>query len=90
MHKTVEEQYKIDLDFLIKESMELIKSCKEDGIPLGGFGGGANIIKDRANWNKALQNLAKWTGYDVKKVDITSNGEKIQINLNLSDDEDNE
>lgn len=83
LQQKVIEKYEIDRDYLVSELTELIKSCKEDGIPIGG----GKIIKDRANWNKAVAQLSKMFGFDVNKLDITSDGERISINFNLGTDD---
>ena len=56
MQAKTSEKLEIDREWVIKEYMELINSCKVEGT------GGEYSITDRNNWNKALQNLSKMLG----------------------------
>ncbi len=73
----VAKKFNIDRDFIIKEYLEVLQSCKKEG------NDGVGTIKDRANWTKALSGLSKLCGLDAPvKTDITSNGETIIFNIN--------
>lgn len=76
---------KFDLtrDRMIEETLKLIKSSVEEGLD------GSGIIKDRTNWAKGIEMLNKIAGLYQNKVDITSKGDKVKINLNLTDEPDN-
>lgn len=59
-------KYDIDREFILKEYMELLDSCKVEGID------GAGTIKDRTNWAKAIGQLSKFLGLDAPdKQEIT-------------------
>lgn len=53
------EKYDITHQFLVEQYLALIKSCMTEGLD------GRGTVKDRANWNKALQNLSKLCGLDA-------------------------
>lgn len=58
----------IDKEFIINEYKELLESCKEEGLD------GSGNIKDRTNWNKALQNLSKMLGFnEPEKIEHSGN-----------------
>lgn len=59
----------INREWLVKEYLELIKSCKMNGTD------GTGYIKDKANWNKSLKQLAKLLGLDEPdQIDVKHNG----------------
>ncbi len=66
---------KITREYILNEYLELMESCKTEGL----YGDGK--LKDRANWNKALQQISKLLGLDAsEKIDITSGGFPIIFN----------
>ena len=56
-------KYDIKLEYIVNELLELIKSCKENGLD------GQGTITDRNNWNKAITQLATLMGFNVRKVE---------------------
>ena len=74
--KQKENQKKIDIDqkFILDEYMQLLESCKAEGMD------GAGTIKDRTNWAKALAQLSKMLGLDApEKQEIEHKGITINI-----------
>lgn len=67
----IAKQYNITQDFLIKELLDIIQSCKEAKKELG--------TADRNNWNKAVQTLAKITGHDIQKIEVKDNTTRITV-----------
>lgn len=81
--KETRKKTEIDKEYILRSYEELLKSCIEEGNP----GRDGQTIKDRTNWNKALQNLSKMLGFDAPtKTEITHKG----ININYIIPEDNE
>lgn len=79
------EKWQIDQDFIINEYMEQILYSKE--LANDGF----DKVKDANLWLKAVQSLSKTLGLDApSKVDITSNGNSININYIAPKEEDQE
>jgi phage terminase small subunit len=72
----------IDRDFILNEYIELLDSCKAEGLD------GAGTIKDRTNWAKALSQLTKMLGMDApEKTEVEHKGlEGFQINIKKKDD----
>ncbi len=65
---------KIDREYILKEYMDLLKSCKDEGID--GYG----TIKDRTNWTKVLAQITKLLGLDEPdKQEIEHKGLTINI-----------
>jgi phage terminase small subunit len=65
----------IDKDFILNEYMQLLLSCKEEGMD------GQGTLKDRTNWAKALAQLTKMLGLDAPdKQEILHKGITININ----------
>jgi phage terminase small subunit len=67
------EKYNITREWVINEYMDLIKSCKEEGLD------GTGILKDRANWNKAIAEIRKLLALDeqvINKIEISQNKEQ--------------
>lgn len=65
---------KIDREYILKEYMELLASCKDEGID------GMGTIKDRTNWAKALAQITKMLGLDEPdKQQIEHKGVVINI-----------
>jgi len=59
----------IDKEYILREYMALISSCKEEGID------GEGTLKDRTNWAKGLAQLTKMLGLDEPdKTEITHKG----------------
>lgn len=64
----------INKEFILGEYMELLDSCKVEGID--GYG----TIKDRTNWAKALSQLTKMLGLDAPdKSEVEHKGLTINI-----------
>lgn len=65
---------KIDREYILKEYMELLESCKDEGLD------GMGTIKDRTNWAKALAQITKMLGLDAPdKQEIEHKGIIINI-----------
>ncbi len=62
----------IRLDSMVGTLKNLMHECISDN--------------DRTNLLKTIDQLNKMAGFYKQKIDITSGGEKISINLNLNDD----
>jgi len=71
-------KFEITRDNMITNIIKLMDSCITEGQD------GCGIIKDRTNWAKALDMLNKMGGLYQSKLDITSTGEQVKINLNLA------
>lgn len=83
LQKKESDKFEIDRDWMVKEYLELINSCKKEGHD------GTGIIKDRASWNKALAQLAKLLGLDsVQELNVNLKVE--QPLFGPLDDEDEE
>lgn len=67
----IAKQYNIDQEYLIRETLDLIKSCKDAKSEIG--------VTDRTNWNKAIQTLARLTGHDIQKLEIKDTTTKITV-----------
>jgi phage terminase small subunit len=80
--KEAQEELKIDREYIIKEYLDLITSCKIEG------NDGEGTIKDRANWSKALAQLSKMLGLDAPEKHEHTILQLGNININLTDDTD--
>lgn len=80
--KENQKKIEIDQEWILREYMELLKSCKDEGLDGGG------TIKDRTNWAKSLAQLTKMLGLDApEKQEVEHKGlEGFQINIKKKDD----
>lgn len=58
-HQELTAKSKIDREYLLKEYLELLESCKKEGVD------GVGTIKDRTNWARALAQVSKLLGLDA-------------------------
>lgn len=70
------QEKKITREYLVDELLLLINNCKTQGVD------GSGTITDRANWNKAVQTLAKLLGFNSENVNHTGNV-AVEYNLNF-------
>lgn len=68
-------KFELTKDNMINELIDLIQSCKKEGID------GKGVIKDRGNWNKAIDLLNKLGGlYEPEKIEHSGSlGFDLQI-----------
>ena len=71
----------ISLDFIIAELKSIIIDVKQEEIERDATTGKITDKPDRRSAIEALKLLTRIGGYDTKKVDITSGGEKIKIDF---------
>ena len=69
--KRFEEQQEEILNQQLQRSFDLLKRCRESG--------------NRRVEAEVLRDLSKLYGLDTRKIDVTSNGQPISININLTD-----
>lgn len=88
IEKQKENQKKVEIDqeWIIKEYIALLSSCKTEGLD------GAGTIKDRTNWVKTLAQLTKMLGLDAPdKQEIEHKGlGTILINMDKNIKNNNE
>lgn len=73
LQKETASELKIDREWAIKEYMELIQDCKQNGL----YGDGS--VKDRGNWNRSLAQISTLLGFnEPEKQEIEHKG--ITIN----------
>ena len=65
----IQSKSEIKLDLMVSTLKSLMYDCISDG--------------DRANLLKTIDTLNKMAGFYTQKVDVTSQGDKVSINLNL-------
>jgi phage terminase small subunit len=72
--KENQKKIEIDQEWILREYMELLKSCKDEGLD------GVGTIKDRTNWAKSLAQLTKMLGLDApEKQEVEHKGLTINI-----------
>jgi hypothetical protein len=72
--KENQKKIEIDQEWILREYIELLNSCKVEG--LDGYG----TIKDRTNWAKSLAQLTKMLGLDApEKTEVEHKGLTINI-----------
>ncbi len=72
----IQSKSEIKLEDMVSKLKNLMYECIEDS--------------DRTNLLKTIDTLNKMAGFYQQKIDITTQGEKIKINLNLGEDDSNE
>lgn len=81
--KILSDKYNITMEKLIDMTAEVIESCKKEGLD------GTGILKDRTNWIKSIEFLAKISGLNVQKVEVNNVNPPFIININeLTKEED--
>lgn len=83
-------KFELNRETMIKELIEVMNSCKKEGID------GKGVIKDRGNWNKAIDLLNKLGGlYEPQKIehsgsiDINLQTPGVELNDDTDESEDN-
>ena len=60
----LQKKVNVDREWVLRELMEVIQSCKEEGID------GTGQFKERTNWTNALKTLSRILGLETKNVNI--------------------
>jgi phage terminase small subunit len=83
LQKEFAQKKEIDREYILDEYLQLLKSCKEEGID------GQGTLKDRTNWAKALAQVTKMLGLDAP-ITINHNVFNAEFGVNIENKEDEE
>jgi len=79
-HEQIRMKSNIDLEYIVSELKNIIIDVKQEQIERD-ENGKITSKPDRKSALMAIQQLSKIAGFETKKVDITSGGEKITISF---------